>query len=122
MAISTSWYIPDRVVLYKVIGAMDANDIGEMERVMTSNMPVAGRAIHQMIDITDMTRPPTIGVLRQHARPASHDDGYFVVIGKVSRMSEFVITTLAQITNFRVIIVSSLEEAITKLRHQDPTL
>lgn len=122
MAISISWYIPGRVILHKVTGAMGLDDIDEMERVMTANKPTEGRAFHQLIDITDMTKPPSIGMLRQRSRPAGDDDGFVIIIGKVNRMIEFIITSLAQITNFRVLVVPTFEEAITKLRHLDPSL
>jgi hypothetical protein len=121
MPISTSWYIPEKVILNKVSGAMSAEDIQEMNRVFVENSPVTGQ-LHQLIDITEMTKVPTIGTLRQHSRKASDHDGYVVIIGKVNRLLEFTITTAAQFTNLRIMVVATLEEAITKLRNLDTTL
>ena len=121
MPISTTWYIPDRVILTKVSGAMTAEDLQEMNRIISENAPRSGQ-LHQLIDITEMTKAPTIGTLRQHTRSASDSDGYVISIGKVNRLLEFVITTVAQFTNSRIIVVGTLDEAIAKLRHLDPSL
>jgi hypothetical protein len=121
MPISTSWYIPGRVILTKVTGAMTGEDIEEMNRIITENAPQSGM-VHQLIDITEMTKAPTIGTLRQHTRKAGDGDGYVISIGKVNRLLEFVITTAAQFTNSRILVVPTLEEAIMKLRQLDPSV
>ena len=120
MTVTSSWQIPDRVILHKVTNGLTADDIEEMNRAVTENK--SARMLHQIIDISDMTKAPGLGVLRHHSRSARDTDGYIVVVGKLSRMVEFTVTSIAQITNFRVMVVPSVEEAIPKLRHLDPSL
>ena len=120
MTVTSSWQIPDRVILHKVTDGLTADDIEEMNRAVNGNK--SARMLHQIIDISDMTKAPGIGVLRHHSRSASDNDGYIVVIGNLSRLVEFTVTTIAQITNFRVLVVASVDKAIPKLRHLDPTL
>jgi hypothetical protein len=122
MAVSTTWYIPDRVILHKISGELGISDVEEMERVMNKSIPVTGHPRHQLIDISEMTKPPSIKVLRERSHAANDDDGYVIIIGKLNRMIDFIVTTFAQLTNFRILVVPTLEEALDKLHHLDPSL
>lgn len=121
MAVSTSWYIPGKVTLTKISGAMTVEDLEEINSRAAENRPATGW-LHQLLDITEMTKPPTIGMLRNHSGTPTDRDGFIVVIGNLNRIIEFTITTAAQFTNIRMLVAQSAEEAIAKLRNLDPSL
>lgn len=121
MTVSTSWYIPGKVTLTKITGAMTAEDLEDINARAAENRPASG-LLHQLLDITGMTKPPTIGMLRNHsAKPTDHD-GFIVVIGNVNRIVEFTMITAAQFTNVRMLVAPTLDEAIKKLGNLDPSL
>lgn len=122
MAHTTSWYLPGKVILHRVTGNMTADDLEDMNRTTMENKPSSGRFLHQLIDISEMTKAPSIGTLRQHSRASGADDGYIVIVGKINRMIEFTITSIAQVTNFRMLVAPTVEDAIRQLRNLDPSL
>ena len=122
MAFSMSWYIPERVMLMKLSGQVTADDVKEMDQVVMDNRSFAGRMVHQCLDVTEMTKPPSIGSLRQHTHVTGEGDGYVIIIGTVNRIMEFVLLSIAQIKNIRMIVVPTLDEAIEELRILDPSL
>ena len=122
MAFSMSWYIPDRVMLLKLSEHVTADDVKQMDQVVMDNRSVAGRMVHQCIDVTEMTKPPSLGALRQHAHETDEGDGYVIVIGTINRMVQFVLLSIAQVKNIRLIVVPTLDQAIEELRALDPSL
>jgi hypothetical protein len=122
MAFSMSWYIPDRVMLLKISGHATADDVKQINQLVIDNRPPFGLMVHQIIDITEMTKPPSFGALRQHTHVTEAGDGYLVIIGSMNRMMEFVLVSIAQVKNMRLIVVSSLAEAIAELCTLDSSL
>lgn len=122
MAFSMSWYIPDRVMLMKISGQVTADDVQQMDQLVVDNRTIAGRTVHQCIDVTEMTKPPSLGALRQHAHVTDESDGYVIIIGSINRMVEFVLLSIAQVKNIRMIVVPTLDQAIEELRTLDPSL
>src|SRR5262245_15606860 len=122
MAHTISWYIPGKVIYFRIVDAMSNEDLAEMSQAIADNLPSSGQFLHQIMDIRDMTKSPSIGMLRRFSPVSGERDGYVVVVGSINRMIDFLIITVSKFSNFRIITAATPEEAIAKLRIIDPSL
>jgi hypothetical protein len=122
MAFSMSWHIPERIMLLKVTGQVTTDDVKQINQLVIDSHSSHHYMVHQIIDITEMTKPPGFGALRQHTHVTDVNDGYVVIVGHMNRMVEFIMVSVTQLKNIRLIVVDTLDEAIAELVALDPSL
>ena len=121
MAISTSWYVPDKVLSIKIIGGLSLQDmislINQLELYKTTV-----REFHQLYDLTEMTKFPGLAEFKQGLRPDLMTTGYVFAIGSMNPMVKFMSSTVVQFTGVKLKTAPSLEDALNQLQALDPSL
>ena len=122
MGFSTSWYIPERVMLVKLTGQITTEDVKQINQLVLDSHSPDHHMVHQIVDITEMTKPPGFGSLRQHAHTTQPGDGHLVIVGRLNILLEFILNSISQAKNMRISVVDTLDEAIEELMSHDPSL
>ena len=127
MTLETEWLEPGRVLLLRIAG--DVN-IADLQATIAATREARQHVIpnHRFHTVTDLTAigkiPLTITELKNalHELGEIRSSGWAVVISNANPVVHFMVTTLAQLFNFRVRIFTDLEEGLAFLYQIDETL
>jgi hypothetical protein len=121
MAISTNWYIPDKVFSIKINGGLSLQDmVGLISQLELHKSTV--REFHQLYDLTEMTKFPGLAEFKQGLRPDLMTTGYIFAIGSMNPMVKFMSSTVVQFTGVKLKTASTVSDALNQLQALDPSL
>lgn len=127
MPVQGQWYIRGRVYQFKFSGDIIEPDVREAIRLSYEALeqyPPSGTT-HSITDLTEVTRYDLKLMELKNALAGLEKikaTGYGVLVGTPNVVIKFAITVISQLFGFRVALFPTMEEAVTFLHQQDPTL
>lgn len=129
MPFETDWYLKNRVILTRITGEMDTNEIRALnDRAvgMIDNAELSDSAtplVHHLINIEEMTGfPRKINEVSNSVTFASPQMGWLIIVGKVNPIIRFFGGVITQVSKIRFRVIETMPEALEFLQEVDPSL
>jgi hypothetical protein len=126
MPYQLSWYVPKRVICYRLYGVLTLDDVSRSSLDYLEMLDSSDAEVHTLADLTQLERfPPNLAEIgRTLQQKLAEIRGWVLVVQKANPMLQYAIAMGAQmmLKNARLRIEHELRPAIQFLLEQDSTL
>jgi hypothetical protein len=124
MPYDVSWYVPSRVAYQRIYGEYALDEIRQANQDGHQWLSEGVPPVHIIADILEMTSsPPSISLLIETTTVFSHPHfGWLVVISPPNLLVSTALGVFRNVLRMKLMLVTSLEEAMAFLHEQDATL
>jgi hypothetical protein len=118
------WYVPKRVILAKVWGNQDIDEITRSSNEMLTKLDEGIPLVHILMDDSKLGSVPiNLGQLGKAISFARHKSlGWVILIGEGNRVTKFLLEMLGKISRINVRREPTMEKALTFLQGRDITI
>jgi hypothetical protein len=122
MPYEIGWYLPERIIHYKLIGIITGDDIRMVSSLLQDYLAKSVAPTHIVIDATELEKfPIDIQLSRSHYPFNRQNTGWIILCGG-DVTARFVTTVAAKASSSRFKAVETLAIALTFLQQHDATL
>lgn len=118
------WYVVGRVILARVWGDQDIDEITRSSSELVSKLDAGTPLVHILLDDSQLGKAPiNLGQLGNALSFARHKAlGWIVLVGEGSRVTNFVVEMLGKIARVNVRREATFEQAVDFLKGRDITI
>jgi hypothetical protein len=121
MAVELSWYEEGRVVVQQFSGTLDEDDVREVARTLKHHADNGVAPVHTIVDVRRVTDVPATLDQINRLRTDANMAGWMIVVG-LHPAVRFFARLVSQLRGLNYRPVSTLEDALYFLAHQDSAL
>jgi hypothetical protein len=123
MPFQQRWYVNKRVLLIKMYGDLDLDEMTRNNDEMVAKMNEGTPLVHILIDDAKVGKiPASLGQLKQIFTGPHPSAGWVILIGPGSQIQNFLVGMIGKILRANIRREATLEAAIKFLRERDITI
>lgn len=123
MPFSIEWYIPQRVILCRIIGDVSLDEAQQMADTMAVRITEGIAPVHTIFEASQMGSFPTsIAQLNRMSRWVYHPSTGWIVSINTGRIMSFVAVVLTNTAGVKYRPAASIDDAIKLLQRNDASL
>lgn len=122
MPVTESWLTNNKIILIEMHGEVTIEELENSANATFDMLNQATQKIYQIIDLNETTSlPSNIKTISEFSRPVSQHalTTWVILYGLKNRLIKFVVKTTSHLSNMKIKVVETQEEALKVIEHLD---